>query len=160
VAKRRGVGVSRSNTGEARKLGLLRMQKFRSRTRAIGAAGANERVCGGWSDTPANDEAARRGNLRPPTANRAAPMGRLVKTVASPECSLLSHVLHSVDYRQSQWVSVPQEDHGRHCFLTLPAVFPQQCAPREPKTPYPSGPPSPLPQGPLYPGTRSCNPVS
>jgi hypothetical protein len=30
----------------ARKLGLLRMQKFRSRTRAKVAAGAIERVCG------------------------------------------------------------------------------------------------------------------
>jgi hypothetical protein len=31
---------------QARKLGLLRKQKFRSRTRAKVAAGANERVCG------------------------------------------------------------------------------------------------------------------
>ena len=34
-----------ANRREARKLGLLRKQKFRSRRRARVAAGANERVC-------------------------------------------------------------------------------------------------------------------
>jgi len=41
-----GVGFSWANRRETRKLGLLHMQKFRSRTRAKFAAGANERVCG------------------------------------------------------------------------------------------------------------------
>jgi hypothetical protein len=35
-----------ANRRDARKLGLLRQQKFRSRTRAKVAAGAIERVCG------------------------------------------------------------------------------------------------------------------
>jgi hypothetical protein len=39
-------GFPEANRREARKLGLLRKQKSRSRTRASGAAGANERVCG------------------------------------------------------------------------------------------------------------------
>ena len=39
-------GIPLANRREARKLGLLHKQKFRSRTRAKVAAGANERVCG------------------------------------------------------------------------------------------------------------------
>jgi hypothetical protein len=39
-------GFPLANRREARKLGLLRTQKFRRFTRASGAAGANERVCG------------------------------------------------------------------------------------------------------------------
>jgi hypothetical protein len=39
-------GFPEQTVVQARKLGLLRQQKFRSRTRAKVAAGANERVCG------------------------------------------------------------------------------------------------------------------
>jgi hypothetical protein len=39
-------GFPYANRRETRKLGLLRAQKFRRFTRAIGAVGANERVCG------------------------------------------------------------------------------------------------------------------
>ena len=39
-------GFPEQTVVQARKLGLLRQQKFRSRTRAKFAAGANERVCG------------------------------------------------------------------------------------------------------------------
>ena len=40
--------IPHANRREARKLGLLRKQKFRSRRRARVAAGANERVCEEW----------------------------------------------------------------------------------------------------------------
>ena len=39
-------GFPKQTVERPRKLGLLLMQKFRSRTRAIEAAGAHERVCG------------------------------------------------------------------------------------------------------------------
>jgi len=39
-------GFSQANRRKARKLGLLRAQKFRSRARENGAAGADDRVCG------------------------------------------------------------------------------------------------------------------
>ncbi|MFZ2800915.1 MAG: hypothetical protein WAZ30_11865, partial [Syntrophorhabdus sp.] len=39
-------GFPEANRREARKLGLLHKQKFRSRTRAKFSAGENKRVCG------------------------------------------------------------------------------------------------------------------